>query len=80
MNNNQAAASSKARVGSSQPSETSFKRKRGVFQKDCQSSSSSLFLCQFIPAIRFGLKNYVSYDFFFVVELNSAAYDVWFWR
>ncbi|KAK1428133.1 hypothetical protein QVD17_16961 [Tagetes erecta] len=36
MNNNQAGASSKARVGSSQPSETSFKRKRGVFQKDLQ--------------------------------------------
>ncbi|KAI3829553.1 hypothetical protein L1987_03679 [Smallanthus sonchifolius] len=31
-----AGASSKARVGSSQPSETSFKRKRGVFQKDFQ--------------------------------------------
>ncbi|EEF47289.1 transcription initiation factor TFIID subunit 13 [Ricinus communis] len=28
--------SSKSKVGSSQPSETSFKRKRGVFQKDLQ--------------------------------------------
>ncbi|KAI3824146.1 hypothetical protein L1987_05595 [Smallanthus sonchifolius] len=36
MNNNPAGASSKARVGSSQPSETSFKCKRGVFQKDLQ--------------------------------------------
>ncbi|RWR95204.1 transcription initiation factor TFIID subunit 13-like protein [Cinnamomum micranthum f. kanehirae] len=30
------AAASKAKVGSSQPSEASFKRKRGVFQKDLQ--------------------------------------------
>ncbi|KAL9992105.1 putative transcription factor Hap3/NF-YB family [Helianthus debilis subsp. tardiflorus] len=35
-NNNPAGASSKGKVGSSQPSETSFKRKRGVFQKDLQ--------------------------------------------
>lgn len=30
------ATASKAKVGSSQPSEASFKRKRGVFQKDCK--------------------------------------------
>ncbi|XP_057473673.1 transcription initiation factor TFIID subunit 13-like isoform X4 [Actinidia eriantha] len=38
MNNSSAGAgpSSKVRVGSSQPSEASLKRKRGVFQKDLQ--------------------------------------------
>ncbi|KAM7484969.1 hypothetical protein LguiA_000978 [Lonicera macranthoides] len=36
MNNNSAASSSKAKVGSAQPSETTFKRKRAVFQKDLQ--------------------------------------------
>jgi len=36
MNNNSAASSSKTKVGSSQPSETTFKRKRAVFQKDLQ--------------------------------------------
>lgn len=36
MNNSTAAPSSKPRAGSSQPSEASFKRKRGVFQKDCE--------------------------------------------
>ncbi|XP_047321285.1 transcription initiation factor TFIID subunit 13 [Impatiens glandulifera] len=36
MNNSSAGPSSKARVGASQQSETSFKRKRGVFQKDLQ--------------------------------------------
>uniref|UniRef100_A0A5B7BKD1 Transcription initiation factor TFIID subunit 13 n=1 Tax=Davidia involucrata TaxID=16924 RepID=A0A5B7BKD1_DAVIN len=36
MNNSSAGPSSKARTGTSQPSETSFKRKRGVFQKDLQ--------------------------------------------
>ncbi|GMQ00295.1 hypothetical protein CsSME_00047440 [Camellia sinensis var. sinensis] len=34
MNNSSAGPSSKVRVGSSQPSEATFKRKRGVFQKD----------------------------------------------
>ncbi|GAV82533.1 TFIID-18kDa domain-containing protein, partial [Cephalotus follicularis] len=33
---NPSAPSSKSKVGSSQQSETSFKRKRGVFQKDLQ--------------------------------------------
>ncbi|XP_050265430.1 transcription initiation factor TFIID subunit 13-like isoform X2 [Quercus robur] len=36
MNTNSAAPSSKSRAGSSQSSETSFKRKRGVFQKELQ--------------------------------------------
>ncbi|KAE8689360.1 Transcription initiation factor TFIID subunit 13 [Hibiscus syriacus] len=36
MSNPSAGTSSKAKVGSSQPSEASFKRKRGVFQKDLQ--------------------------------------------
>ncbi|CAL5352227.1 unnamed protein product [Camellia sinensis] len=36
MNNSSAGPSSKARAGSSQPSESTFKRKRGVFQKDLQ--------------------------------------------
>ncbi|XP_057460877.1 transcription initiation factor TFIID subunit 13-like isoform X2 [Actinidia eriantha] len=36
MSNSSAGPSSKVRVGSSQPSETTFKRKRGVFQKDLQ--------------------------------------------
>ncbi|KAE8680894.1 Transcription initiation factor TFIID subunit 13 [Hibiscus syriacus] len=36
MSNPSTGASSKSKVGSSQPSETSFKRKRGVFQKDLQ--------------------------------------------
>ncbi|KAL3532958.1 hypothetical protein ACH5RR_006479 [Cinchona calisaya] len=36
MNNPSAGPSSKAKAGSSQPSESSFKRKRGVFQKDLQ--------------------------------------------
>ncbi|KAG6575785.1 Transcription initiation factor TFIID subunit 13 [Cucurbita argyrosperma subsp. argyrosperma] len=36
MNNPSAGSSSKQRTGSSQPSETSFKRKRGVFQKELQ--------------------------------------------
>ncbi|KAL4038900.1 hypothetical protein IC575_002537 [Cucumis melo] len=36
MNNSSAGSSSKQRTGSSQPSETSFKRKRGVFQKELQ--------------------------------------------
>ncbi|KAI7990986.1 Transcription initiation factor TFIID subunit 13 [Camellia lanceoleosa] len=34
MNNSSAGPSAKVRVGSSQPSEATFKRKRGVFQKD----------------------------------------------
>lgn len=29
-------ASSKQKAGASQPSETSYKRKRGVFQKECK--------------------------------------------
>ncbi|KAF2290702.1 hypothetical protein P3X46_029310 [Hevea brasiliensis] len=36
MNSSSAGPSLKSKVGSSQPSETSFKRKRGVFQKDLQ--------------------------------------------
>ncbi|GER44346.1 transcription initiation factor TFIID subunit 13, partial [Striga asiatica] len=36
MSNTTAGPSSKARVGSSQPSENSFKRKRGMFQKELQ--------------------------------------------
>ncbi|KAJ8748282.1 hypothetical protein K2173_000854 [Erythroxylum novogranatense] len=36
MNSSSAGQSSKSKAGSSQPSETSFKRKRGVFQKDLQ--------------------------------------------
>ncbi|KAB2061787.1 hypothetical protein ERO13_A10G101800v2 [Gossypium hirsutum] len=36
MSNPSTGASSKSKVSSSQPSETSFKRKRGVFQKDLQ--------------------------------------------
>ncbi|OVA02559.1 Transcription initiation factor IID [Macleaya cordata] len=36
MNNSSTGPASKAKVGSSQLSDTSFKRKRGVFQKDLQ--------------------------------------------
>nr|GMC88212.1 transcription initiation factor TFIID subunit 13 [Ipomoea batatas] len=36
MSNSAAGQSSKAKVGASQPSEGSFKRKRGMFQKDLQ--------------------------------------------
>ncbi|XP_075498820.1 transcription initiation factor TFIID subunit 13-like [Primulina tabacum] len=36
MTNSAAGSSSKARVGPSQPSESSSKRKRGMFQKDLQ--------------------------------------------
>ncbi|KAF3436525.1 hypothetical protein FNV43_RR23617 [Rhamnella rubrinervis] len=36
MNNPSAGLSSKPRGGTAQPSETSFKRKRGVFQKELQ--------------------------------------------
>ncbi|XVF14013.1 hypothetical protein REPUB_Repub09cG0019700 [Reevesia pubescens] len=36
MSNPSTGTSSKSKVGSSQPSETSFKRKKGVFQKDLQ--------------------------------------------
>ncbi|CAA0831975.1 Transcription initiation factor TFIID subunit 13 [Striga hermonthica] len=36
MSNTSAGPSSKARVGSSQPSENSLKRKRGMFQKELQ--------------------------------------------
>ncbi|KAJ7977638.1 Transcription initiation factor TFIID subunit 13 [Quillaja saponaria] len=36
MSNPSSGSSSKSRVGSSQPTETSFKRKRGVFQKELQ--------------------------------------------
>ncbi|GLT33187.1 hypothetical protein SLA2020_077940 [Shorea laevis] len=36
MSNPSAGTSSKSKAGTSQPSETSFKRKRGVFQKDLQ--------------------------------------------
>ncbi|XP_059625604.1 transcription initiation factor TFIID subunit 13 [Cornus florida] len=36
MNTSSAGPSSRVRVGSSQPSEASLKRKRGVFQKDLQ--------------------------------------------
>ncbi|KAE8707633.1 Transcription initiation factor TFIID subunit 13 [Hibiscus syriacus] len=36
MSNPSAGTPSKAKAGSSQPSEASFKRKRGVFQKDLQ--------------------------------------------
>ncbi|KZV44155.1 transcription initiation factor TFIID subunit 13-like [Dorcoceras hygrometricum] len=36
MNNSASVPSSKVRVGSSQPAESSFKRKRGMFQKDLQ--------------------------------------------
>lgn len=47
MNNPSAGSSSKQRTGSSQPSETSFKRKRGVFQKECNYLSFSFcFLLQ----------------------------------
>ena len=34
--NPSAGASSKQKAGASQPSETSYKRKRGVFQKECE--------------------------------------------
>ncbi|GFS33497.1 TBP-associated factor 13 [Actinidia rufa] len=40
MSNSSAGPSSKVKLGSSQPSETTFKRKRGVFQKDCLASIS----------------------------------------
>eukprot|EP00262_Sarcandra_glabra_P021021 TRINITY_DN8612_c0_g1_i1.p1 TRINITY_DN8612_c0_g1~~TRINITY_DN8612_c0_g1_i1.p1 ORF type:complete len:129 (+),score=28.97 TRINITY_DN8612_c0_g1_i1:197-583(+) len=36
MHNSASGSASKPRVGSSQPPEASFKRKRGVFQKDLQ--------------------------------------------
>ncbi|KAF8395003.1 hypothetical protein HHK36_018942 [Tetracentron sinense] len=36
MHNSSTGPASKPRVGSSQPSDSSFKRKRGVFQKDLQ--------------------------------------------
>ncbi|XP_078428488.1 TBP-associated factor 13 [Wolffia australiana] len=36
MQNSSSSAAAKAKAGSSQPSETTFKRKRGVFQKDLQ--------------------------------------------
>ena len=36
MNTSSAGPSSKSKAGSSQPSETSFKRKRGTFQKECE--------------------------------------------
>ncbi|KAK9282362.1 hypothetical protein L1049_005279 [Liquidambar formosana] len=36
MSSSSAGPSSKQKVGSSQPSDASFKRKRGVFQKDLQ--------------------------------------------
>ncbi|XP_058188410.1 transcription initiation factor TFIID subunit 13-like [Rhododendron vialii] len=36
MNNSSAGPSSKVRAGPSQPAEATFKRKRGVFQKDLQ--------------------------------------------
>jgi hypothetical protein len=66
------------------PLETTFKRKRGMFQKECEYLET-LFLC------------WVHYFFFFFFKFNliyllyicpysssfwfySAAYDVWFWR
>lgn len=45
MSNSSAGTSSKSKVGSSQPVETSFKRKRGVFQKDCKPVPNFL-LCR----------------------------------
>lgn len=44
MSNNAAGPSSKSKAGSSQPSETTFKRKRGVFQKECEYLET-LLLC-----------------------------------
>lgn len=40
MSSSAAGTSSKPRAASSQPSETSSKRKRGVFQKECKNSCS----------------------------------------
>ncbi|KAL2239037.1 UNVERIFIED_CONTAM: Transcription initiation factor TFIID subunit 13 [Sesamum indicum] len=67
MNNTTAGSSSKVRPGSSQPSETSLKRKRGMFQKDCESfSGNSLF-----PIIL----RFMFYRTYFSSGCNSAAYD-----
>ncbi|GMP87512.1 hypothetical protein CsSME_00039853 [Camellia sinensis var. sinensis] len=63
MNNSSAGPSSKARAGSSQPSESTFKRKRGVFQKDLQHmmygfgddpndfNNDLLLLCSAVPVL-----------------------------
>ncbi|THG19044.1 hypothetical protein TEA_008395 [Camellia sinensis var. sinensis] len=61
MNNSSAGPSSKARAGSSQPSESTFKRKRGVFQKDylrgdilcCEQDFNNdlLLLCSAVPVL-----------------------------
>ncbi|KAL0371515.1 UNVERIFIED_CONTAM: Transcription initiation factor TFIID subunit [Sesamum angustifolium] len=53
MNNTTAGSSSKVRPGSSQPSETSLKRKRGMFQKDRSSAVAGVYkhisTCGHIP-------------------------------
>ena len=71
MSNSSAGPSSKVRVGSSQPSETTFKRKRGVFQKDCGC------LLLFCALKRFSLRS--SHLYSISLWCSSAAHDVRFW-
>jgi len=61
MNTNSAAPSSKSRAGSSQSSETSFKRKRGVFQKECEYSKNGFALLGLLHS--FILLPYYYYSF-----------------
>lgn len=70
MSNSSAGPSTKPKIGSSLPSETSSKRKRGVFQKECENS--------FVDFTKLS----TSRNFLLIIFLGcySAAHDVWFWR
>ncbi|MCD7467253.1 hypothetical protein HAX54_004582 [Datura stramonium] len=78
MNNSSAGPSSKARVGASQPSESSLKRKRGMFQKDLQHmmygfGDDSNVRCLFCFAIHLFAAFHPSMSIVFIL-VNCYAY------
>lgn len=73
MNASSAGPSSKSKAGLSQPSETSFKRKRGIFQKECE-------YLKWVCFVGFIAEFYFMTLLLFFFGFYSAAYDVWFWR
>lgn len=85
MNNSSAGPSSKVRAGPSQPAEATFKRKRGVFQKDCEFLLLLMWIKQhFLLKVFQFMLFWVSLSSLIPPSLcigsHSAAHDVWLWR
>ena len=72
MSNPSTGTSSKSKVGSSQPSETSFKRKRGVFQKDCKH----IFFLYILPILWVFLQVFFCFLVLFIIYIVFALFVV----